>query len=80
MNTSWNWATNRVYGVNLGGLFVIEPFITPAMFQKYTNATDEWSLSQAMAADTGPGGGLQAQLEAHYDSFIVRPFLPSLPS
>jgi aryl-phospho-beta-D-glucosidase BglC (GH1 family) len=60
-----------VYGVNLGGLFVLEPFISPALFQKYPNAVDEWTLSQAMAADTGPGGGLQSQLEAHYDTFIT---------
>jgi len=62
-----------VYGVNLGGLFVLEPFISPALFQKYPSTVDEWTISVAMAADTGPGGGLQAQLEAHYDTFIVRP-------
>ncbi|KAI0250044.1 glycoside hydrolase superfamily [Lactifluus subvellereus] len=71
LNTSWDWATNRVYGVNLGGLFVLEPFISPALFQKYPTAVDEWTLSQAMAADTGSGGGLQAQLEAHYDTFVT---------
>ena len=61
-----------MYGVNLGGLFVIEPFITPAFFEKYPTAVDEWTLSTAMAADTGPGGGLQSQLEAHYATFVVR--------
>ncbi|KAH9175029.1 glycoside hydrolase family 5 protein [Lactarius sanguifluus] len=72
LNATWDWATDRVYGVNLGGLFVLEPFISPALFQKYPGASDEWTLSEAMAADTGPGGGLQAQLEAHYDTFVVR--------
>ncbi|KAI0262189.1 glycoside hydrolase superfamily [Gloeopeniophorella convolvens] len=71
LNTSWNWGTDHVYGVNLGGLFVLEPFISPALYQKYPGAIDEWTLSEAMAADTGPGGGLQAQLEAHYDTFIT---------
>ncbi|KAI0302303.1 glycoside hydrolase family 5 protein [Multifurca ochricompacta] len=71
LNATWNWATDRAYGVNLGGLFVLEPFITPALFQKYPGAVDEWTLSEAMAADTGPGGGLQSQLEAHYDTFIT---------
>jgi hypothetical protein len=65
--------------VNLGGWFVTEPFITPALFQKYPTAIDEWTLSLAMAADTGPGGGLQSQMVAHYETFIVRPILPSLP-
>jgi hypothetical protein len=73
LNESWDWSTDHVYGVNLGGLFVLEPFISPALFQKYPSTVDEWTISVAMAADTGPGGGLQAQLEAHYDTFIVRP-------
>lgn len=53
---------------------MLEPFIVPALFEKYQNATapaiDEWTLSQAMAADTSPGGGLQ-QLEDHYNTFIT---------
>ncbi len=48
---------------------MLEPFIVPALFQKYPTATDEWSLSEAMAADTA-GGGLE-QLEDHYATFIV---------
>ncbi|KAF8270225.1 glycoside hydrolase superfamily [Lactarius quietus] len=71
LNTSWNWATDRVFGVNLGGLFVLEPFISPSLYQKYPGTIDEWTLSEAMAADTSPGGGLQAQLEAHYDTFVT---------
>lgn len=56
--------------VNLGGLFVLEPFISPALYQKYyPDATDEWSLSTLMAADTASGG--LSQLEDHYKTFIV---------
>lgn len=47
----------------------------PALYQKYANANpiaiDEWTLSEAMAADTSSGGGI-GQLEDHYKSFIVR--------
>ncbi|KAI0042651.1 glycoside hydrolase family 5 protein, partial [Auriscalpium vulgare] len=71
LNTSWTWGTDHVYGVNIGGLFVLEPFISPALFQKYPGTVDEWTLSEAMAADTSSGGGLQAQLEQHYDTFIT---------
>ncbi|KAJ4471412.1 glycoside hydrolase family 5 protein [Lentinula aciculospora] len=70
LNTSWDWTTDRIYGVNLGGLFVIEPFITPSFFEKYTTAVDEWTLSEAMTADTSTGGGL-SQLEDHYNTFIT---------
>ena len=58
-----------IFSVNLGGWFVLEPFITPALYQKYTGATDEWTLSTLMAADTASGG--LSQLETHYQTFIV---------
>lgn len=56
-------------------LFLLsEPFIVPALYEKYQNGTikavDEWTLSQAMRADTSPGGGI-GQLEKHYQEFIV---------
>jgi len=69
LNTSWTWGKDKINGVNIGGLFVLEPFITPALFQKYPTSVDEWTLSQLMAADTANGG--MAQLEHHYDTFIT---------
>ena len=63
-----------ILGVNLGGWLITEPFIVPALYEKYQNVTppaiDEWTLSIAMRNDTGPGGGIQ-QLEDHYKTFIV---------
>ena len=59
--------------MNLGGWLVLEPFITPALYQRYPGAMDEYTLSTLMAADT-TNGGLQ-QLEQHYDTFIVRVFV-----
>ncbi|KAF9228587.1 glycoside hydrolase family 5 protein [Gyrodon lividus] len=45
----------------------------PALYEKYQTTTpqavDEWTLSEAMAADTA-GGGL-SQLETHYQTFIT---------
>jgi glucan 1,3-beta-glucosidase len=69
LNASWDYSKDRIYGVNLGGLFVLEPFITPSMFQKYPGTEDEYSLSQAMRADNASGG--IGQLEEHYQTFIV---------
>jgi hypothetical protein len=62
---------NLCFSVNLGGWFVLEPFISPALFQKYPGVVDEWNLCLQMTADTSAGGGIQ-QLEQHYDTFIVR--------
>ncbi|KAJ7228427.1 glycoside hydrolase family 5 protein [Mycena pura] len=70
LNTSWTWGVDRIYAVNLGGLFVLEPFITPSYFEKYAPAAvDEWTLSVAMANDTANGG--LGQLENHYNTFIT---------
>ena len=57
------------YSVNLGGLFVLEPFISPSLYQKYPGAVDEWTLSTLMAADTASGG--LNQLEDHYNTFVT---------
>jgi hypothetical protein len=44
------------------------PVITPALFQPYPSAVDEWTLAALMRND----GSLQRVMEAHYDEFIVR--------
>ncbi|KAJ7466553.1 hypothetical protein FB451DRAFT_414552 [Mycena latifolia] len=67
LNETWDWGTDKIYGVNLGGWFVLEPFITPALFQAYPSAPDEWTLAALMRAD----GTLQATMEAHYEGFIT---------
>ncbi|KAG6917252.1 hypothetical protein DXG01_003284 [Tephrocybe rancida] len=58
-----------ISSVNLGGLFVLEPFISPALYQKYPGAVDEWTLSTLMRADTANGG--INQLEDHYNTFVT---------
>lgn len=69
LKEGWRWGQDKIYGVNLGGLFVLEPFISPALFQKYPDTQDEWTLSEAMAADEASGG--LTQIEDHYNSFIT---------
>ncbi|KAF8173134.1 glycoside hydrolase superfamily [Mycena galopus ATCC 62051] len=67
LNETWDWGADQIYGVNLGGWFVLEPFITPALFQAYPSALDEWTLATLMRAD----GTLEATMEAHYDGFVT---------
>lgn len=74
LNQTFRFGIDKIYGVNLGGWLTTEPFIAPALYEKYLTASpqaiDEWTLSEAMAADTSAGGGLQ-QLETHYQTFIT---------
>lgn len=57
---------------------MLEPFIAPALYDKYkasgTLDSSEWTLVEAMRADTA-GGGIQ-QLVDHYATFIVRASFP----
>ncbi|KAI9509662.1 exo-beta-1,3-glucanase [Russula earlei] len=69
LNQSFKYGSDRIRGVNIGGWLVTEPFITPALYQKYPTAVDEWTLSLAMASDTASGG--LSQLEQHYKTFIT---------
>ncbi|KZV99347.1 glycoside hydrolase [Exidia glandulosa HHB12029] len=69
LNETWDYAKD----IMRGGWLVLEPFIAPALYDKYkaggTLDSDEWTLVQAMAADEA-GGGIQ-QLVDHYETFIT---------
>ncbi|KAG9318334.1 glycoside hydrolase family 5 protein [Chiua virens] len=73
LNQTFNFGTNKIFGVNLGGWLTTEPHSSPALYEKYQASTpqavDEWTLSEAMAADTANGG--LNQLETHYKTFIT---------
>ncbi|PPR07127.1 hypothetical protein CVT24_010477 [Panaeolus cyanescens] len=69
LNQSWDYERNRMYGVNLGGWFVLEPFISPEIFQRYGSVRDEWTLCERMRADPANGG--IDQMEEHYRTFIT---------
>lgn len=87
LNTSWQWGVDRIYGVNLGGLFVLgtavtitacsvshnqtEPFITPSYYDKYSPTAVDEWTLSVAMANDTASGGL-GQLENHYNTFIVR--------
>ena len=56
---------DKVYGVNLGGWFVLEPWITPSMFSGGDSA-DEYSLCKAL------GGKAQSTMSDHWNSWITQ--------
>jgi aryl-phospho-beta-D-glucosidase BglC (GH1 family) len=74
LNETFRYGVDKIRGVNIGGWLNTEPFISPALYEKYLDADpraiDEWTLSAAMRADTSAGGGIQ-QLEQHYATFIT---------
>ncbi|KZT27908.1 glycoside hydrolase family 5 protein [Neolentinus lepideus HHB14362 ss-1] len=69
LNETFHWGVDKIRGVNIGGWLVTEPFSIPSLYEKYPQAVDEWTLSEAMANDTGSGG--LSQLNEHYETFIT---------
>lgn len=74
LSQEWDWANDRMYGVNLGGWLVPEPFIAPSLFEPYENdtqpAVDEYTLSHKYL-DEGGQTNLEKKMRAHYDTFIT---------
>ncbi|KAI0362338.1 glycoside hydrolase [Trametes cingulata] len=70
LNETFNFGVDPIRGVNLGGWLVTEPFIVPALYEKYINTSepvvDEWTLTQRLTAD-----GAIDELENHYKTFIT---------
>ena len=62
---AFDYNGNKVYGVNLGGWFVLEPWITPSLFSD-GSSKDEYELSKAL------GGNAQSTLSNHWNSWITQ--------
>ncbi|KAF9387945.1 hypothetical protein CPB97_001836 [Podila verticillata] len=60
--------TNIMRGVNLGGWLVLEPFITPSLFDPYISAgvVDEYTLCKYLGPDAS-----RKLLENHYASWVT---------
>ncbi|KAI5479242.1 glycoside hydrolase family 61 protein [Pseudohyphozyma bogoriensis] len=74
LKDEWDYNNNLIYGVNIGGWLVVEPFIVPGLFEPFNSPADidfeatvidEYTLSQAL------GSNLSTTLENHYKTFIT---------
>lgn len=62
---TFDYANVKVRGVNLGGWFVLEPWITPSLFEPFGGSVvDEYNLCRALGKDA-----CQATLEHHWSTF-----------
>jgi len=66
--TPFNYGTDVIRGVNLGGWFVLEPWITPSIFENTndTNIVDEFTMGQNLDPDT-----VQDILQTHWQTWIT---------
>ncbi|ORZ04961.1 glycoside hydrolase superfamily [Lobosporangium transversale] len=68
LNQPFLYGQQPIRGVNLGGWLVLEPFITPSLFEPYlvNNVTDEYSLTKFL----GPQKARE-YLEKHYKTWVT---------
>ncbi|KAF9305945.1 hypothetical protein BGZ91_008663, partial [Linnemannia elongata] len=70
LNEPFDYATGKMKmrGVNLGGWLVLEPFISPSLFEPYIKQgiIDEWTLCKLLGPEKA-----KAHLEAHYSSWVT---------
>ncbi|KAH8923946.1 glycoside hydrolase family 5 protein [Atractiella rhizophila] len=78
LNEDWDYGSTRIFGVNLGGWMVIEPFIAPNLFEPYLNdaspAVDEWTLCEKL------GDSMAETIENHYKTFITEKDIAAIAS
>jgi glucan 1,3-beta-glucosidase len=71
---SFDYNSQKVRGVNLGGWLVTEPWITPSIYEKAGNgAVDEYTLCQTLGKDAA-----KSLLSAHWASWITAGDLASI--
>ncbi|KAK7032151.1 hypothetical protein VNI00_013325 [Paramarasmius palmivorus] len=68
INPGFPYGSQKVRGVNLGGWLVLEPWITPSLFEQTGNndIVDEWTFGQLQDR-----GRAEATLRQHWDTWIT---------
>lgn len=79
-NSRWDYQNSKVHGVNIGGWLVLEPYITPSLFEMFDVAdcdkpVDEYHFTQTL-------GKTQAEkvLQNHWSTFYTEEDFESMAS
>lgn len=67
----WDYNTNKVRGVSLGGWFVLEPYITPSLFEAFGSneskiPVDEYTFCQQLGREEA-----KRRLEKHWSEYYT---------
>ena len=70
---SWDYQNDKIRGVNLGGWFVLEPYITPSLFEVFSNSgddsevpIDEYHYTEKLGKEVA-----LSRLQAHWSSWYT---------
>ncbi|CZR54831.1 probable glucan 1,3-beta-glucosidase precursor [Phialocephala subalpina] len=68
-SVSFNWGSEKVRGLNIGGWLLLEPWITPSIFQSLNQSlgiVDEYTMTQQLGTDAAYN-----ILKPHWDSWCT---------
>ncbi|WVQ74966.1 hypothetical protein IAR50_004574 [Cryptococcus sp. DSM 104548] len=68
VNLGWDYGSEKIRGVNIGGWLVLEPFITPSIFEETGNTgiVDEYTFCQYQDYNTA-----QSALQNHWETWFT---------
>ncbi|KAF2139792.1 glycoside hydrolase family 5 protein [Aplosporella prunicola CBS 121167] len=70
-DTTFTWGIDKLRGVNIGGWLILEPFITPSIFERFPSEAgivDEYTLCQHL----GPQVARDTVLAPHWEAWVSR--------
>jgi glucan 1,3-beta-glucosidase len=67
----WDYTTDKIRGISLGGWFVLEPYITPSLFEQFGSnesqiPVDEYTFCEQLGEDEA-----LVQLEKHWSEYYT---------
>lgn len=68
-DAAFNWGSEKVRGLNIGGWLVLEPFITPSIFRNLDQSLgirDEYTLGEKLGSDAA-----YQILKPHWDTWVT---------
>jgi len=67
-DNSWDYQNDKIRGVNIGGWFVLEPFITPSLFEAFGDdvPVDEYHYTKRLGKELA-----KERLENHWSSWTT---------
>lgn len=68
-NSRWDYSSEKIYGVNLGGWLVLEPYITPSLFEAFGGSDSSKPVDEYHFCKTYGKDKAKEVLENHWSTF-----------
>jgi glucan 1,3-beta-glucosidase len=70
-DSRWDYSNNKIYGVNIGGWLVLEPYITPSLFEAFGGSDDSKPKDEYHFCQCHGKENALNVLQNHWSTFIT---------